>query len=504
MRGTSLLLPVVSGLALWLSFPNIALYPIAWVALVPYLYFLTSQPAWGRTLVAHLLFSLGYFGGILYWIPRVTVVFGGFNWILALGVYALLLLALSLFLLPFTLLTRLTAARSPRQALVCAAGFWLLTEVVRNYYAVNGFPWALLGYSQYPYLWVIQVADIGGVYLVSFLVVMANAALVSLFRFRDWKFISVFATLLVLANAYGIYRAYFWRPDKGPTARIAMVQPNIALAEGTEYYATKYFEELPGFYKRGVDAGANLVIFPEAQNPYFFNQDFYYRSFFTRLVAASGVPLLFNSTAVDSDTKYYNSAFLLDASGEVGYRYDKMHLVPFGEYVPAQQWLNFIEPLVHEVSGFTPGDQHKLGHVGDLTFATLICYEGIFPEIPREFQKRGAGIYVILVNDAWYGRTAAPEQHLQIAAFRAIENRRMVLRAANSGYSAVIDVLGRFRAKSRLFEDDLLIADASGYSLRTPYSYVGEWLNIVLVGVTVPLALMRPRGRGKTAKRRRR
>jgi apolipoprotein N-acyltransferase len=504
MSGVSLLLPLVSGLALWLSFPNAGLYPLAWVALVPYLYFLTSRPGWGRTLIGHTLLSLAYFGGILYWIPRVTVVFGGFNWALAIGIYVLLLLALALFLLPFTLLTRLTAVRSPRQALVCAAGFWLLTEVVRNYYAVNGFPWALLGYSQYPYLWLIQIADLGGVYLVSFLVVMGNAALLSMFRYRDWKLVSVFATLLVLVNAYGIYRAYFWRPDRGPTARIAMVQPNIALAEGTEYYATKYFEDLPDFYRRAVESGAELVVFPEAQNPYFFNQDFYYRSFLTRLVAVSGVPLLFNSTAVDSETKYYNSAFLLNASGEVGYRYDKMHLVPFGEYVPAQQWLSFVQPLVHEVSGFTPGDQYRLGRVGDLSFATLICYEGIFPEIPREFQKQGAGIYFILVNDAWYGRTAAPEQHLQIAAFRAVENRRMVLRAANSGYSAVIDVLGRFRVKSRLFETDLLISEASAYSVRTPYSYLGEWLNIVLVGVTVPLALRGPRGpRGRKSRKRR-
>lgn len=505
MNRVSLILPLISGIALWLAFPSPALFPLAWVGLIPYLYFLTRQPGWGRTLVGHLLFSLAYFGGVLYWIPRVMVVFGGFGWPLAAGAYLLLLLLLSLFLFPFTFLTRLVAGRSPRQALVCAAGFWLLTELVRNYYLTNGFPWALLGYSQHPYLWMVQISDLSGVYLVSFLVVLANAALLSLFRFRDWKFLAVFATLMILANAYGVYRSYFWRPEKGQVIKAALVQPNIDLASSTEYYASKYYESLPRAYRKAVKLGAQLVIFPEAQNPYFFNEDFYYRTFFTKLVSAGRAYLLFNSTTVESDTRYFNSAYLLDPKGVVSYRYDKMHLVPFGEYVPAKEWLTFVDPLTHEVSAFTPGKDARLGDVNGVRFATLICYEQIFPEISREFQKKGAELLLILTNDAWYGRTAAPEQHLQIAAFRAVENRRMLLRAANSGYSAVIDELGRIRRRSGLFTEELIVADATAYKERTPYSYLGEWLNIVLVALTLPLALKRAQkgSRGKSSRRRR-
>ena len=508
MRRAALLLPVVSGIALWLSFPDFAIFPLAWVALIPYLYFLSNRPGWGSVLIGHLLFTGLYFGGVLYWIPRVAVVYGGFGWPGALVLYALLLLLMAVFLAPFTLLTRLVAGRAPRQALVCAAGFWLLTELLRNYYVFNGFPWAQLGYSQYPYHWLIQIADLSGVYLVSFLIVLGNAAVLSMFRFRDWKLVALFATLMVAANAYGLYRAYLWRPAVKPAVKVAIVQPDVALAAKDDYYATKYFEEMPAAYRRAVKSGADWVIFPEAQNPYFFNEDFYYRNFMTRMTKSAGVPLLFNSTNVESDDRYYNSALLLGPSGQLDYRYDKRHLVPFGEYVPLKEWLSFFDPLTHEVSAFTPGSKSELGTVAGLKFATLICYESIFPEVAREFQKQGADALVILTNDAWYGRTAAPEQHLEIGAFRAIENRRTVLRAANSGYSAVIDPLGRFRRKSRLFERDLIIADVAGQSGRTPYSYVGEWLNIILISACAPLAFRRGKGakagKARASKRRKR
>lgn len=506
MSRALLLLPLISGIALSLAFPPFSIFPLAWVGLIPFLHFLTRRPGWGSTLLGHLLMSLAYFGGVLYWIPRVMVTFGGFSWPGAIGVFLLLLLLLSAFLFPFTLLTRLVAARSEKQALVCAAGFWLLTEVLRNFYAVNGFPWALLGYSQYPYLWIIQIADIGGVYLVSFLLVLVNGALLALFRFRAFKFVALAITLMLAANAYGMYRAYFWKPPKAGQVQAAIVQPNIELAAGREHYATKYFEELPAVYRRAVQAGAEWVIFPEAQNPYFFPKDFYYRNSLTRLVSSVGADLLFNSTSEESKTRYFNSAYMLGKDGKVAYRYDKQHLVPFGEYVPAKEWLSFLDPLTHEVSAFTPGKDYVIGQVGDLKFATLICYEGIFPEMAREFERRGAEILVIVTNDAWYGRTAAPEQHIQINAFRAIENRRMILRAANSGFSAVIDPLGRFRRKTALFENDLILVDAAGYQGRTPYSYLGEWLNIVLIGVTLPLALKKggkQRPRGKVSRKRR-
>jgi len=486
----SLILPVVSGVAIWLSFPDVSLVFLAWVGLIPYLWFLVRKPSWPKTILGHLLFALPYFGGVLYWIPRVMVVHGGFSWPLAVLLFVVLLIALAVFLFPFTLLVRLVAGRSAGQALICAPGFWLLTEVLRNYFAVNGFPWGLIGYSQYPYLWLIQVADLGGVYLVSYIVVLGNAALLAGLKFRRWRFLAISATILVVANLYGVYRAYLWRPARLHDMQVALVQADVALAEDTDHYATKYFEAMPGYYRRAAAAGADLVVFPEAQNPYLYPRDFYYRTFLERMVASDPAYLIFNSSFEESKGRYFNSAFLLGKEGKAVFRYDKVHLVPFGEYVPAAGWLDFFEPLVREVSAFTPGAGFKVARVGDVPVGTMICYEGIFPEIAREFQRQGAQLLVIITNDAWYGRTAAAEQHLQIAAFRAIENRRFLLRAANSGYSAVIDELGRFRSKTKLFEEDLVEAKVTPMAGRSIYSYTGEWLNIVLIGLSLPFAFL--------------
>ncbi len=400
----SLILPLVAGVAVWLSFPRVSLVFLAWVGLIPYLWFLVRKPSWQKTILGHLLFSLPYFGGVLYWIPRVMVVHGGFGWPLALLLFLALLLALTVFLFPFTLLVRLVAIRSAGQALVCAPGFWLLTELIRNYFMVNGFPWGLIGYSQYPYFWLIQVSDIGGVYLVSYLVVMGNAALLAGLRMRRWKYLALAATILVLANAYGIYRAYFWRPAKQPVISVALVQPNIGLAENTEHYATKYFEVAPAYYRRAVAAGADLVIFPEAQNPYFYPQDFYYRTFLERMVASDPAYLIFNSSFAESESRYFNSAFMLGKEGRAVFRYDKVHLVPFGEYVPAARWLNFFEPMVHEVSSFHARGWIQSGTGRRRPGGDDDLLRGDFPgDRPRVPTARGADPVIIITNDAWYG-----------------------------------------------------------------------------------------------------
>ena len=163
-----------------MSFPDLALFPLAWIGLAPYLYFLLNLPSWPVVLLSHVILVLAYFGGVLYWIPDVLVLYGGLNWLVSWVLLLLLVLLLGLFLLPFSLMVRWTAEKSPTLALLSAPGFWVVTELCRNYWMVNGFPWALLGYSQYPYSWIAQIADIGGVYLVSLLVVAGNCALVGL------------------------------------------------------------------------------------------------------------------------------------------------------------------------------------------------------------------------------------------------------------------------------------------------------------------------------------
>ena len=485
------LLSLISGTALWLSFYS-PLFPLAWVALVPYLYFLLKRPAWKWVLIGHGLLVLTYLGGVLYWIPQILVVYGNLSWVVALPTFLLMLITLGLVLLPFSLLTRWVAEKSVSVALLCVPGFWLLTELCRNYFLLNGFPWALLGYSQYPYSWIVQVADVAGVYLVSVLVMFGNAAFLGALWFKSFRPLVLFTVMFLVANLYGAYRVNYWQPDSGSVLKVALVQPNIGLSEGREHYAGKYFNTLAGYYQQAANEGAQWVIFPEAPNPFLYEQDFYFTSFWKRQTATHGAYLLFNTSLVETDPElhYFNSAVLLGPQGEEVYRYHKTHLVPFGEYLPLANWLGlFFEPLVQEVGGFSPGQELRVGDVSGTRFATLICYEGIFPELSRECVRQGAEVLVIITNDSWYGRTAAPTQHLQMAAFRAIETRKPLLRCANSGYSVVINSLGQQGQKIGLFEEGVIITEIAGNNYRSIYSYTGEWINITLVGVTLLLAL---------------
>ncbi len=155
-----------------------------------------------------------------------------------------------------------------------------------------------------------------------------------------------------------------------------------------------------------------------------------------------------------------------------------------------EDWLGLIfDPVVQEVSQYSAGRSPQIGSLSQTPFATLICYEGIFPELSRHFVREGAQILVNITNDSWYGRSAAPRQHLEMSSFRAIENRRPLLRCANSGYSAVIDPLGRVTQQLGLFEEGVLEATISGTSDRSIYSRTGEWINIFIVIVTAFLAV---------------
>ena len=212
-------LSLISGVALWLPFHHSQFFFLAWVGLVPFLFLLISKPTWKLTLLAHALMSTAYLGGSLYWVPRVLVVYGNLGWLVALGAFGVMLTVLGLVLLPFTLLTRWTAGKSVGLALGCVPGFWLLTELCRNFFPLNGFPWALLGYSQSPYLWIIQSADISGVYLVSMLLVGANTAFVAALRFKTFKPLVAFAIPFLMANLYGAYRVNWWEPEAGPALR---------------------------------------------------------------------------------------------------------------------------------------------------------------------------------------------------------------------------------------------------------------------------------------------
>lgn len=475
----------ISGLLLALAFPSVGLFPLAWVALTPLLLFWLGRPSWRATLASHLAFCVIHFGLVLYWIPRVLDVYGNSGGAVAVGIFAVMLLTMSLYPLPFTLATRTLMDRDPRAALAAAPAGWLVSELLRNYFIVDGFPWAALGYSQHPYRALVQIVDLVGVYGLSWLVALGSVALAAWIGLR-WKAPAVvLGGLLVLGNLYGLYRLYGWQPPSEAPLEAALVQPDIAVSGDREYFAKAFFQQLPRAYERAAAAGTDLVIFPEAPNPFLFLEDFYFNSYYRRLVDDFSVPLIFNGTARLERAVSLNSAFLLEPETESPDRYDKIHLVPFGEYLPYGEILGFSRPLVDHIGGFTAGDPRgELVRLGETPLGMLICYEAIFPELSRQASRQGAELLVNLTNDLWFGDTAAPEQHLQMAAFRAVEQRKFLLRAANSGYSGVIDPWGRIVRRTELFETRILQVAAAPNAYRTWYAFWGEAPSFLIIIMT--------------------
>lgn len=506
MRQSFLILPAVSGVGVALAFPDFNAFPLAWIALTPYLWFLVSRPGTGSVLVGHLLFGVFYFGVIFYWIPGVLTQYGGLPQPIAILALVVMTLVLTGVFLPFPLLIRWLAVRSVPGALLVAPGLWTALELARNWFPFGGFPWASLGYSQADYAWMIQVADLGSVYLVSFLVVLVNAGIVLMFRREAFSLVAGIVVVFLLANLYGLYRWNFWTPRDTASVTVGVAQGNIELMAGMEHYAERYFKVLPRLFDRAVAEGARWVIFPEAQNPYRYEHDFYFRQFWEGRTRLSNSALLFNSTH-GSEDGYFNAAYLLTPDGRVSYRYDKIHLVPFGEYLPLEWLWGATESLVAEVSHFTPGRTMEIGRLDEFGFATLICYEAIFPELGREAALKGAEFLVNITNDGWFGPTAAPAQHLQAARVRAIETRRPLLRAANTGYSAIIDPWGRLEQRTHLMTEALLVTEVKGSASPTLFLSFG-FLPVGLV-IIVSLAfafgdLVARSGASRSRKARRR
>jgi apolipoprotein N-acyltransferase len=250
--------------------------------------------------------------------------------------------------------------------------------------------------------------------------------------------------------------------------------------------------------RQAIGRGATFVIWPESSTPFYFEHDIVRGGAIRRLVREANATLLLGSDQVEPmkaspsverpAQRFYNAAFLVKPDGSVGAVYRKMHLVPFGEYVPLQALLFFVAPIVEAVSAFTPGTEPVLLPVGGHMASTAICYEVIFPNLIREFVQEGSELLTTITNDAWYGRSSAAYQHWEQASMRPIEQGRYLARAANTGISGFVDPYGRVMESTGLFEQGLLVADLRFITERTIYSRIGDaaaWLSLALTAAAL-------------------
>ena len=505
-RAIDLLLAAASGLLLALSVPGVGVSALAWIALAPLLLALARPFASPMDRRVGWAFRLGlatgvvYFAGTLYWVGGVMTLYGGISPLAAWPVAAALVAYLALFPAAFAAIQhRLLAAYGPL-ALLAAPFVWVATELARTH-LFGGFPWVLVGYSQTTVLPVAQLASVVGVYGLSALVIAGSVAVVVtvLPEAGRGRFAAVGATLGVVAAVvvWGQARVSGGGlTTVGDRVRVGVVQGNVDQAEKWDpTRAGSIFDEYLRLTERAIDEGARLVLWPESSTPFSFGEDPAGAERVRALARATGTTLLIGSNEVvaGSPPRWYNAAYQIRPDGEVGGIYRKIHLVPFGEYVPLKRLLFFAAPLVEAVSDFSPGDEAVVFESGGHRFSTAICYEIVYPSLVRRFVGGGSELLTTITNDAWFGRSGAPYQHFEQASMRAIEEGRYLVRAANTGISGIVDPYGRVVARSDLFETAVLTAEVRYIDLRTVYARIGDLFAYVSVVLTGALFVAIPR-----------
>lgn len=500
--GLGLLLAVSSGFLLTVAFPKIGLWWLAWFALVPLLIAI-------RHLTPKNSFYMGFSAGLahyltlVYWLAYTMSTYGHLPNYLCVLILLLLSVYLAIYVGIFSMaLVRLCP--NPYSCLLIGPLMWVSLEYIRAY-LITGFPWELIGYTQFSQLPIIQISDIFGVYGVTFVVLFGNTAVFLAYLFvtrSDWQGRSVntrlaigsvttFALIFCAVWFYGKLRIQFFNDliSKSPTARIAVVQGNIDQDKkwdpAFQKSSTEKYVKLSFSAKKNHPA---LFVWPETATPFYFLNHVELSKIVQKGIHGIGSDFLLGSPSFRQQKdriEYYNSAFLVGPEGNVYGKYDKAHLVPFGEYVPLKKWLPFVGKMVESVGDFQAGEKGQTIQWGKYNIGVLICYEIIFPDLSRAMIKNNAALLFNITNDAWYGRSSAPYQHFSMAIFRAVENRRSLVRSANTGISGFIDPVGKIVVSTPLFQDAVITREAPILNETTFYSRFGDVFAMMCLGLTL-------------------
>jgi apolipoprotein N-acyltransferase len=496
-------LAVASGLAMGLAFPKFDHGLLAWVALVPLFYVIEGESMrrvfWWAYLQGFASYVVQF-----YWIAIPLHDFADVR--MEFAIFPMFLLAAIVAInTAFAIWTGEFIARRTRiPAVVTMPVAWTAVEWIRTYFPI-GFPWNLLGYTAYHNLELIQFAEFTGVYGVSALIVFFNAVVyVVIFRRGGSRLqavsLSALTALMIVLVAFGAWRIRDLKnaPSAG-SFKVAMVQGNISQSLKWD---PKFLPQSYGVYQdETADAakrGADLIVWPEAAAAFIFQPDDQYpvalagdeayRTALLTLAKNMGKPILFGAPALtleDGRIGEYNRAYLVSDKGEVEAHYDKIELVPFGEYVPARALLGFfVNRIVEGMGDMIPGKEQTLFEVKGAKLGILICYESIFPDFTRREVNEGADILVNITNDAWYGESSAPYQVLAMAVMRSIETKLPMVRAANTGFSALIEPSGRITDRTPLFKRGTTIVNVSWRPVRTLYTMVGDLFAEICVVLT--------------------
>lgn len=474
-------LAVLAGILGILAFPPFGISFTAWIAMVPLLLAVKGLDLRRAFLLSYLA-GIIFFSGILYWLLNVTVP----------GTIVLVLI-LALFYGTFGMLASVVFKYS--MDLLMLPFIWVVLEYIRaNLF--TGFPWAVLGTSQYTNINIIQVADMTGAYGVSFLLIAFNAALYSVVTGskRKISYLMISLIFILMATTYGKFRSEM--PLRPADAKLSVIQGNIPQSFKWDTRRVNMINETyASLTRQAAKDRPDMILWPETSYPNAVSPNRAPREI-DALAKETGIPILAGVVFSD-EGKYYNGAAVFDGDKGILASYYKTHLVPFGEYIPFETLIaKFRDYIDKPIGNFGRGDKYTLMPLetkrtfifDDNTISkrtnfyrigVMICFEDVFPYVAREFVLRGASFLVNITNDAWFGRSAASEQHLQSSVFRAVENRVPVVRAANTGISCFIDPVGRTTSRltsggEDIFIEGYLTNDVSLYPTRSFYTIYGD------------------------------
>ncbi len=497
----SVLGAAASGALTAVAFPKFDLMFFAWISLIP-LFFILAKARPRHGLFLGWIAGAVFYAILLYWIPDVPAHYGRLPFVLSLLIDALLVLLLASTWALFGWAFAVLRARLGDAAFFVSPFVWIALEYTVTH-ILTGFPWGLLGVSQYKNTAFIQLSAITGVYGVSFMLVLFQSYFVGSIESARRTPFAVATVAMAAVHLAGVLTMP--KPVPGPeTFTAAVIQGNvssdISWNRMTAGQITAVFEEHMDLTRRARQAGASLILWPEFTVPLCFSctdpLSVRFRSALEGFVEDSGATLVVGSIEVsgEGDQRHYFNSSLCLAPGRAVSRYAKMHLVPFGEYTPYKTVFGFVDKITSAIGEFTPGDSPALHAFREIPFGTPICYEIVFPDLVRRFTKKGARFLATITNDGWYGRSSAPYQHFAAAVLRAAENRRFLLRAATTGISGIIDPAGRVLVQSAIGTRTFLIGDVTPAAGTTFYALHGDvfcFLGLTISGLFLILSLFR-------------
>ncbi len=468
-----LLLLCSSALLLVLSFPRANLFPLAWLSLSLFLIAIKGKKPLGAFFWGW-LFGFLFIGGLLYWI----FLFGFVPW------FALALFEGFYFAI-ISLLFSLLRKEGFGGALLFAS-LWAGIEYLRSL-GRFGFTWGSLAQSQYLDIPLLGITKLGGIFLLSFLIAFLNG-LFALSPFK--KAIKSAIPILLLAHLLGFFLNRLYHPPGDISVAVVQAGEGERVTQQVGLWSSPSTEELISIYDSLLESlnSPRLIVFPETAFPVSLPDVNNVKEWVEKTAIGRKSYILIGSP-VEERGSIFNTAFLFSPKGKIIGRYDKVQLVPFGEFVPWRKTFPWLKKLGVRDFDFSPGEDWNPLKAGDFSLGVMICFESIFPKVAREMALKGADVLVVITNDSWFGKTWAAEQHLAFSSLRASEEGRYLLRSATTGVSAIIAPDGRILQRSELFQPAILEGEV-GKGKNTPYTYTGDYILFLLL-LPLPLELLR-------------